>query len=106
MTLSVLKFNSLPNVTGNVIFPFGLLLPGLIPWNVPVSSSYPSGIWSFWTTAEEIKFKQAPPSTSILVTLWLWIVGETNIGKHPTAVMRSGWSTISKMIGLPDHFRG
>src|SRR3954470_1308476 len=105
VTLSVLKFNSLPNVTGNVIFPFGLLLPGLIPWNVPVSSSSLSGTWSFWSTAEEIRFKQAPPSTSILETLRLRIVGETNIGKHPTAVVRSGWSSISKMIGVLDHFR-
>ena len=90
---------------GNVIFPFGLLLPGLIPWNVPVSSSSLLGIWSFWSTAEEIRFKPAPPSTSILVTLRLRIVGETNIGKHPTAVMRSAWSSISKMIGVLDHFR-
>src|SRR3954467_871329 len=105
VTLSVLKFNSLQNVTGNVIFPFGLLLPGLIPWNVPVSSSSLSGTWSFWSTAEEIRFKPAPPSTSILVTLRLRIVGETNIGKHPTVVVRSGWSSISKMIGVLDHFR-
>src|SRR3954462_13956436 len=103
--LSVLKFSSLPNVTGNVIFPFVLLLPGLIPWNVPVSSSSLSGTWSFLSTTEEIRFKLAPLSTSILVTLRLQIVGETNIGKHPTAVVRSGWSSISKMIGVPDHFR-
>src|SRR3954468_11044714 len=105
VTFSVLKFSSLPNVTGNVIFPFGLLLPGLIPWNVPVSSSSLSGTWSFRSTAEEIRFKPAPPSTSILVTLRLRIVGETNIDKHPTAVVRSGWSSISKMIGVLDHFR-
>src|SRR3954462_11629497 len=104
--LSVLKFSSLANVTGNVIFPFGLHLPGLIPWNVPVSSSSLSGTWSFWSTAEEIRFKPAPPSTSILVTLRLRTVGETNIGKHPIAVVRSGWSSISKMIGVLDHFRG
>src|SRR3954469_22947604 len=106
VTFSVLKFNSLPNVTGSVIFPFGLLLPGFIPWNVPVSSSSLSGTWSLRRTAEEIKFKPAPPSTSILVTLRLRTVGETNIGKHPTAVVRSGWSSISKMIGVSDHFRG
>src|SRR3954462_6991680 len=100
-----MKFNSLPNVTGSVIFPFGLLLPGLIPWNVPVSSSSLSGTWSLRSTAKEIMLKPAPPSTSILVTLRLRIVGETNIGKHPTAVVRSGWSSISKMIGVLDHFR-
>src|SRR3954466_8098724 len=105
LTFSVLKFSSLPNVTGSVIFPFGLLLPGLIPWNVSVSSSSLSGTWSFRSRAEEIRFKTAPPSTSILVTLRLRIVGETNIGKHPTAVVRSGWSSISKMIGVLDHFR-
>src|SRR4051812_30014713 len=99
-------FNSLPNVTGNVIFPFGLLLPGLIPWNVPVSSSSLLGTWNFWSTAEEIRFKPAPPSTSILVTLRLRTVGETNISKHPIAVVRSGWSSISKMIGVLDHLRG
>src|SRR6187399_1539061 len=103
--LSVQKFNSPPNVTGNVIFPFGLLLPGLIPWNVPVSSSSLSGIWSFWSTGEEIRFKPDPPSTDILVTLRLRIVGDTNIGKHPTAVVRSGWSSMSKMIGVLDHLR-
>src|SRR3954467_6005124 len=106
VTLSVLKFNSLPNVTGSVIFPFGLLLPGFIPRNVPVSSSSLSGTWSLRRTAEEIRFKPAPPSTSILVTLRLRTVGETNIGKHPTTVVRSGWSSISKMIGVLDHFRG
>ena len=90
MTFSVLKFSSLPNVTGSVIFPFGLLLPGLIPWKVSVSLSSLSGIWSFLSTAEEIRFKPAPPSTNIFVTLRLRMVGETNIGKHPTAVMRSG----------------
>src|SRR3954470_559663 len=106
VTLSVPKFNSLPNITGNVIFPFGLLLPGLIPWNVPVSSSSLSGTWSFRSTAVEIRFKSAPPSTSTLVTLRLRIVGETNIGKHPIAVVRSGWSSMSKTIGVLDHFRG
>src|SRR3954466_3280722 len=106
VTFSVLKFSSLPNVTGSMIFPFGLLLPGLIPWNVPVSSSSLSGTWSLRRTAEEIRFKTAPPSTSILVTLRLRTVGETNIGKHPTAVVRSGWSSISKMIGVLDHLRG
>src|SRR6187401_1967406 len=103
--LSVLKLSSPPKVTGSVIFPFGLLLPGLIPWNDPVSSSSPSGIWSFLITAEEIKLRPAPPSTNILVTLRLRIVGETNIGKHPTAVVQSGWSSRSKMMGVPDHFR-
>src|SRR6187401_2912788 len=102
--LSVLKLSSPPKVAGRVIFPFGLLLPGLIPWNVPVSSSSLSGIWSFRTTADEIKFRPAPPSTSILVTLRLRIVGETNIGKHPTAVVRSGWSSRSKTMGVLDHF--
>src|SRR3954466_2406527 len=106
VTLSVLKFSSLPNVTGSVIFPFGLLLPGLIPWNVPASSSSLSGTWSLQRTAEEIRFKPAPPSTSILVTLRLQTVGETNIGKHPNAVVRSGWSPIPKIIGVMDHFRG
>ena len=85
MTLSVLKFSSLPNVTGNVIY------------RVPSPEVQ---------HREEIRFKPAPPSTSILVTLRLRIVGETNISKHPTAVMRSGWSAISKMIGVLDHFRG
>src|SRR6187401_603063 len=102
--LSVLKLSSPPKVTGRVIFPFGLLLPGLIPWNDPVSSSSLSGICSFLITAEEIKLRPAPPSTNILVTLRLRIVGETNIGKHPTAVVRSGWSSRSKMMGVPDHF--
>src|SRR3954469_1925002 len=55
-----------------------------------ISSSSPSGIWSFLITAEEIKFSPAPPSTNILVTLRLRMVGETSIGKHPTAVVRSG----------------
>src|SRR6187399_1615367 len=103
--LSVLKLSSPPKVTGSVIFPLGLLLPGLIPWNVPVSSSSLSGICSFLITAEEIKFRTAPLSTNILVTLRLRIVGETNIGKHPTAVVRSGWSSMSKMMGVLDHFR-
>src|SRR3954470_13322504 len=73
---SVLKLSSPPKVTGRVIFPLGLLLPGLIPWKEPVSSSSPSGIWSFLITAEEIKFSPAPPSTNILVTLRLRMVGE------------------------------
>src|SRR4051812_49784145 len=106
VTLSVLKFSLLPNVTGSVIFPFGLLLPGFIPWNVLVSSSSLSGTWSLRRTAEDIRFKPAPPSTSILVTLRLHTIGETNIGKHPTAVVRSGWSSMSKMIGVLDHLRG
>src|SRR3954470_2505470 len=89
-----------------MIFPFGLLLPGLIPWDLPVSSSWLSGTGSLGRTAEEIRFKPVPPSTSILVTLRLRTVGETNVGKHPTAVVRSGWSSISKMIGVLDHLRG
>ena len=38
----------------------------------------------------EIRFNTAPPSTNIFVTLRLWIIGETNNGKHPTVVVRSG----------------
>ena len=54
----------------------------------------------------EIKFRPAPPSTNIFVTLRLQIVGETNNGKHPTAVVRLGWSSVSKMRGVLDHFNG
>ena len=54
----------------------------------------------------EIKFRPAQPSTNILFTLRLRIVGETNNGKHPTAVVRSGWSSASKMRGVLDHFSG
>jgi hypothetical protein len=41
-------------------------------------------------TFGEIRFNPALPSTNIFVTLRLQIVGETNNGKHPTAVVRSG----------------
>ena len=73
---------------------------------MPVSSRSPSGIYSLLITTGEIKFRSAPPSTSIFVTLRLHIVGETNNGKHPTAIVRSGWSSVSKMIGVLDNFSG
>ena len=90
----------------SVAFPFGWLLPGLTPWNVHVSSRSLSGICSLLITMGEIKFRPAPPSTSILFTLRLRIVGETNNDKYPTAVVRSGWSLVSKTMGVRDHFRG
>ena len=46
------------------------------------------------------------PSTNIFVTLRLRIVGETNNGKHPTAAVRSGWSSVSKMMHVPENFSG
>ena len=63
------------------------------------------GNLEFFITSREIRFRPAPPSTNILVTWRLRIVGGTNNGKHPIMVVRSGWSSSSKMMGMRDHFQ-
>ena len=81
-------------------------MPEWVRGVLPVSSRSPLGIYNLLTTTSEIKFRPALPSTNIFGTLRLRIVGETNNGKHPTTVVQSGWSSVSKMMGVLDHFSG
>ena len=77
-------------MTGSSTFPRGCVTPGLTPWKVPVGQRRPAGTWSCLNTRAERRLRPAPPSTSILVTLVLLIVGDTTSGKTPTPDVRSG----------------
>ena len=59
-----------------------------------------------WNTSGDSRLRPAPPSTRVLPTLLLQMVGVTTTERRPTLAVLEGWPLRSNMTGVLDHFRG
>jgi hypothetical protein len=63
-----------------------------------------SPIYTLWKTSGDNRLRPALPSTRVLLTPMLQMVGGTTMSTTPAVL--EGWSFRSKVMGVPDHLRG